>query len=379
MKMDKVSIKHLGGMLQPQHANMWLDAARGISALIVVGDHVSSTFFWRLVGHASVLATLSSIAGRQAVIVFFLLSGHLITKSIVSNIGRGEFSITDYATARIARIYPPLIGAIIICGLVWILIHALHLPGSFVYGLPHDLWRDPASYVMTAGDVVNVLFMHGGLSTADAPLWSLFIEFHIYVVAMAVASFWQSNRLAKILCLVLGLAAVFLLRYQAFWIGVWGIGAATVFLGRSQKIANLVAPMAAIAIIGGIILWGPNALGDNTIGAHTLQLFCAILYASGLFYIYPKMHYSRIISGTANFSYSIYIIHMPILLLALSLTQDWIGYSMLRTFIAASVAFIATIALTIRFAQLLERPKQFKALILRILSYGISLKLISTP
>jgi len=360
----------LSGLLQAQHPNAKLDAVRGISALVVVCDHISSTFYWRLVGHDSLLATVATIAGRHAVILFFLLSGHLITKSIASNTRHGGFSASDYAAARIARIYPPLIGAIAVCGIVWAIIHGLQLPGSIVYGLPHDLYRDPDSYVMTGTDVLGAISMRGGLTDADAPLWSLFIEVHIYVLAMAVASFWQRKWLVRVACIIAGLAAVFLLRYQAFWIAMWVIGASTVFLKAPRRYAIIIAAFAAICVAIGVAKWGPSELGSNTAHGYMLQLSCAVLYAVGLFYVFPKLHYPRVIVGTANFSYSVYIIHAPLLLLALSLTQDWMGYSFERTSIVVVGAGVAIIAFVIPFAWFLERPKQFKVWILRGLPYA---------
>lgn len=353
-------------ILQPHHASARLDAARGLSALFVVGDHVCATLFFRLIGTAGAVALISETAGRQAVLVFFLLSGHLITKSVISNIRRGQFSISDYAAARVARIYPPLIGAVVICAIIWLTIHGLQLPGSVAYGLPGDLFRIRDSYKMTGQDVIGILTMRGsgGLMEADGPLWSLVIEVQIYVLVMAIASFWQSAWLLRIVSVMLGLIAAYYLRHQLFWVVIWGIGAATVFLKPPRWLAIIGVGVMLVVIIA-MAVWSPSGLVDDTVAAHALQIVCALFYSSVLFFAHPTLHYPRVIVGTANFSYSVYIIHFPLLMLVLSFSQDWIGYSMTRTAVIASLAVIGILGVVIPFAWLLERPKQFKDWILK--------------
>ena len=100
--------------LQPIEYHPKFELLRGIAAIIVLIVHAIQLYWFRLIGSSNEIALISGLFGRHAVLLFFLLSGYLITLSILTNIIRNQrFDWTEYAAARIARIYPPLIGAII--------------------------------------------------------------------------------------------------------------------------------------------------------------------------------------------------------------------------------------------------------------------------
>ncbi|MFL6812776.1 MAG: acyltransferase family protein, partial [Bradyrhizobium sp.] len=115
-----------------EHAgNTRFDVARGLAALVVFVAHLNQIFIWRFFQPVSWMEMVSGWAARAAVLVFFLLSGLLITKSIISNIKRnGYFEPTDYLLNRIARLYPPLLFAVLLTVVVVSVIHFLGLPGS---------------------------------------------------------------------------------------------------------------------------------------------------------------------------------------------------------------------------------------------------------
>src|SRR5262245_36856019 len=119
-----------------------LDAARGLSAFIVLLAHVIQVFWLRIYGISSAAYYVYFYASHYAVVTFFLLSGFLITQSIELNISRnGRFRTAEYFCARIARIYPPLLVALAVTIVVFGVFELFGLPGtSSLLSAPGDLY-----------------------------------------------------------------------------------------------------------------------------------------------------------------------------------------------------------------------------------------------
>jgi len=356
--------------LMKQHAYARLDMARGVAALAVFIAHLGDVFFYRLIGPHHVVAQALSILARHAVLVFFLMSGNLITRSIMMNIHRNDrFDVVEYGAARLARIYPPLLGAIVVCVGVWLLVHFLHLPGGAVpFGLPGDLYRVREKFTLSTGDLIYALTMRGGLLEADGPLWSLYVEFQVYVVAMAVAALWRGGWLARIVSCLLALICLRLLMGQLFFVLVWAFGAVTALWIAPRRIL-LAGTVLAIAAILVSLFTAPSlfSTGMDRLDGQVLQLICCVPYAALLFYMRPARPYPRWLIATGNFSYSLYVAHFPLLMLALSLSQGWIGYDIGRTWLVAGIAGASVIAFIIPFAAVTEQQGKFKRLLLMAL------------
>jgi peptidoglycan/LPS O-acetylase OafA/YrhL len=352
--------------LTSQHVFVRLNVARGMAALAVFASHIGSILFLRLIGNDHPAAVALSIVSRHAVLVFFLLSGNLITRSINLNIRRnGQFEFADYLSARIARIYPPFLGSVAICVMVWLLIRILHLPGAYPYGLPGDLFRIRDVFQFRPAEMIQAVVMRGGLLTVNGPLWSLFIECQIYVAVMAVAALSRRDLLSRVASILLALVVFGYLRDQMFFVAVWCVGALTALWIPGRRL-TWTACLLSLAALGWIVLDRPELLGSRaeTLPGQLVQLACCIVYAAMLFFLLPPLRYPRFLVATGNFSYSLYIIHFPLLMLALSLGQNWIGHSMARTWIVAGVATIAILSVTVPFAKVTEQQARFKRLLL---------------
>ena len=62
-----------------------LDSFRGLAAIAVLLDHLCATFLLPVLGVTSALSVAMGLLGSWAVIIFFILSGYLITSSILYN------------------------------------------------------------------------------------------------------------------------------------------------------------------------------------------------------------------------------------------------------------------------------------------------------
>jgi len=84
-------------MGQPASYRPDIDGLRAVSILLVVGYHAPP---WLLPG------------GFVGVDVFFVISGFLITQILLTQERAGRFSIADFYTRRVRRIFPALIAVL---------------------------------------------------------------------------------------------------------------------------------------------------------------------------------------------------------------------------------------------------------------------------
>lgn len=65
-----------------------LSGIRGLAAAVVLLSHLVQLHFLRFIGLNTPLHQISSITSEYAVVVFFILSGYLITHTLEANIER---------------------------------------------------------------------------------------------------------------------------------------------------------------------------------------------------------------------------------------------------------------------------------------------------
>jgi peptidoglycan/LPS O-acetylase OafA/YrhL len=356
-----------------QHQNKF-DMLRGLAAIAVLVPHVLTTYVERLIGSAHPVALVGGAVARHAVLVFFLLSGYLITCSIVANFERnGRIDVIEYLTARVARIYPPLIGAIFLVLFVWAIVHGLALPGSDRYGLPGDRYVVRDAFTFRLMDVPRALLMRNGMLDSDGPLWTLYIEFHLYLIAMFAAMgaiggkrlWWGIIALSLV---ALGISANSSFPFFAL---VWIMGA-TVALAQQRIDRWTRVPVFSVAVVLLIIL----ALAPKTFAAETerpwigygVQFSVCLVYAQLIFLeVGFAASPPKFLVKTGDFSYSLYVTHFPLLLLMLSLTQTWMGASLSRALLVSAASTLLALVAAFYFARFFENQRKFKPYVRRAL------------
>jgi peptidoglycan/LPS O-acetylase OafA/YrhL len=360
---------------RPPSHHLKYDMLRGVASIAVLLGHLVQTYLERLMGPDSVIVLVAENVARHAVLVFFLLSGYLITQSISSNLKRnGHLDVRDYLAARIVRIYPPLVGAIFVILAIWIVINILDLPGRQRYGLPGDLYTVRASFVVSFKDVIRTLVMQNGLLDADGPLWSLYMEFHIYLIAMFTAMTIGTGRRfpwggMAILLVVVWVSAA---PSFAFFASVWALGAAAALAKRGLAgsraaliskllIYPIIATLLVIAVIAPRWLAVENR---NYWVAYGVQIACCLVYVELIFLTDGiAARPPDILVKTGHFSYSLYVLHFPFLLLILSLTQTWMGASIARSLVVTIAAAVSVTAVAAWFAKFFEDQRRFQPLV----------------
>jgi peptidoglycan/LPS O-acetylase OafA/YrhL len=327
-----------------------LAGVRGAAAVVVLFAHVVQLHFLRF-GLNTSLHQVSSIASEYAVVVFFILSGYLIAHTLEANIERyGKLRLDVYAAARIARLYPPFLYAVVVSLLVFLVMDLFGLPGrSSPMRLPGDLYAARDIVHLSLGEIKRALLMLQGMLEINGPLWSLYMEVKLYVLfACAVAMISGGRGIVSKLIL----AVVFyyvakagvemnpgFTRYAAIWL----VGALAYYFwnegdGRRNR------ALMCVALIIAAEHW--HLVVDETALWMVARDLLIASFISWL--LFKRRLRVPVPQRLADCSYSLYATHFPVLLLAQSLLISTgsvsvgtaIGVAILSTAVAAGVALI---------------------------------------
>lgn len=140
-----------------------LDGLRAVAVLAVVGFHAFPTWI---------------TGGFIGVDIFFVISGFLISTILLNSLAAGRFSILDFYSRRVKRIFPALLAVLL----------ASSIAGWFTL-LPDD-YRKLAQHTLAGTAFASnlMLWSESGYFDADAAtkpllhLWSLGLEEQFYIV-----------------------------------------------------------------------------------------------------------------------------------------------------------------------------------------------------
>ena len=185
--------------LKGTQASVYLDLIRGLAAIEVLLFHAWGQLFLpieesgRQPLFARILRQIVSY-GHEGVVVFFVLSGLLISASVIQDVRSGRWSWQRYAVARASRMYMVLVPALL-------LTFALHQAGIALFAGRFDTsdpGNDSVNLVIIGQRLVAPVFL-GNLCFLQAifvdvfgsnfALWSLANEWWYYVI---FPCFWLS-------------------------------------------------------------------------------------------------------------------------------------------------------------------------------------------
>ena len=307
-----------------------LDLIRTVAAWAVMWGHLRALFFVRYsdVEHPRSWVKVFYFVtgfGHQAVIIFFVLSGFLISSSVFKSYAAGTWTWRDYAINRSVRLYVVLIPGLLF-GLFWDLAGTQWFTSTGLYSHPlQDLILTPVQNNLSFRTFVcNALFLQTILCAtfgSNVPLWSLANEFWYYVLFptlfFSITYFKHAIRWGIPLISVAFIVAVFLGPEKLLGFLVWLTGCALVIIsGRSPTLSLVrlipyaffsfsVFAVCVVAARTGSL----GALGsDLTVGfSFGLLLFAVLQIDIGT-------RHAALAHSLADFSYSLYVLHFPLLL-----------------------------------------------------------------
>jgi len=294
-------------------ARAHLDLIRGAAALLVFVDHARQVFL-RREALAPIVVRVTSL-GHEAVLVFFVLSGFLVTESTLE-----RPSLRRYAAARASRLltvyWPALVlgGALDLAGTAW-------FGAAGIYGAGHHpMFPDwaPADYVTPAIAVGNVFFLQSIRALnlgSNLPLWTLAWEAWFYV-AFPLVWIALTAPIARRLVVVAALVGlgVFLGPNVVAGFAVWLLGAALAAARKGDRTRG--ATLFALAIA--LNVYGFFAVHPLARPIVVLD-FCKGLIALGIIALSaarpgaPSRAYAALAGALASVSYSLYLVHVPML------------------------------------------------------------------
>lgn len=309
-----------------------MDAFRALAATLVLLGHLRNLMF---VDFSDVAAPTISVKlyylftgfGHQSVIVFFVLSGFWISKSVVGRANRAHFW-RDYGVARLSRLMIVLIPALMIGGLVDAIgINALHAP---LYSGATGANSVPPTTLTTRTPLIflaNATFLQTLVAPvfgSNGPLWSLAFEFWYYWWFPALFLLLARRRLSlALLALPMALLSAELTAGFACWLCgaglMWGVEAS-----RGWSIAKRRGSGIAALIVGGFALAAVLVASRAGGGWPMVQdVLLAISFALALFGVIQldprRIRAMRPVAAFgARSSYSLYVIHYPLIALAVA-------------------------------------------------------------
>ncbi|NGZ86551.1 acyltransferase family protein [Duganella aceris] len=368
---------------------LFLDGLRALAALWVLFGHIYLfAIGWQAQTAWAALPLNLLMYMHLGVDAFLVLSGYCLALPVVRNGDRIGAGLPSFFVARALRILPPYLATLFLILLV----------NCFV---PLAAWgRNDLGLTATISSQVwwsNLLLLqdlYGQYNTINGPFWSIACEWHLYFVFPLLI--WLLRRFGLGALMALSLAAAWGLTELSsrfprlpldasvpqppFFIALFAMGIAAAALAhgaafaalraRCRRGAWLIAAL-LLALLGGVlhhyrivdvagaIRFGQHyPLIDPLAGAFTAALLVVL---SGLA---PGRRPRAVLErrwlvGIGGFSYSLYLIHVPIVAAVYTGLQQlpaYAGLGALRQFAAlALLAAPACIASAYAFARVFER------------------------
>ncbi|HEY1982261.1 MAG TPA: acyltransferase [Xanthobacteraceae bacterium] len=356
----------------PQSNLAGIDVMRGIAALIVAAFHtreitwVGIHAFWQQFGLSAApnvilgYLTLPLVWGAIGVPIFFVISGYCIHRAQAltrARTGSYRLAIGKFYWRRFFRIYPVLAGALLltlICD--WTSRH--YFPNSYKLG-------DTGAGLF----FINLLSLQGNAGPtygSNLPLWTLSIEVQFYAVypllVMLMSRFGSLPTLGIIG--VVNAASYFAFErrgYQLFmsYYVSWYLGAlvaemeatklfSTQLLSRSFR-RGLCGCSFAILSFGCLLLFfSPYFAFQVWAVAFSVFLLVMLRHRGDV-----RRNVTKVFQWLGTFSFSIYIIHLPVVVLVHSIFFNSVHQTSIVPFFAT---LLTAVGCAYVFSLIFERP-----------------------
>ena len=325
-------------LTQPQ--SEFLGFLRGLASTIVLLAHGVQIFLYRRIGYEHGLGLYTGNAATLAVMFFFVLSGFFITLSLIRNFSRhGRLHLGEFVCARLLRLYPPLLFSLVLCLVIYAVVHGFGLHGSVTYRFPEDF--APAAVArekielratdLCAAATFSARVFWAEVPRMNGPLWSLMYEFWYYTLALCIGAAWFNRRWpwaaagGAVLYLLVLAPDPLCFRLSGIWL-LGALLAAAFAKGVVHQCRWLTRSALFIAVLH--LTTSGQTLFDRDGAKYAWGvIFTALLVEilgrpSTACKLYPWLR--RLNLGPS--SYTLYVIHFPLMLLGLSLLGPWLRH-----------------------------------------------------
>ncbi|MGX9218888.1 acyltransferase family protein [Massilia varians] len=312
--------------------SLLISALRGLAALQVAAAHLRAELYpgLRTLEDPSLayigLAFITGFA-HQAVVVFFLISGWLVGGSLMNRMGKPQ-ALAHYAIDRFTRLWTVLLPTLLLSLGVGLVIGAA-APGPIDFNPGNEF-----SAAALAGNLLGLQTVTVPEFGGNYPLWSLAHETWYYIqfplLLLVIAGGGVLRRAAAAAALILLLAT--LRDMISLYFTVWLLGAAfsriRIDCGKAFQALLLVLTLALFVYYR---LRGSN---DDLVPASFVQdIICSIPFLLLLASFQQPVdtaapayvRTNRVAVFFSEFSFSLYVVHVPVIYLMRHLGQQFLG------------------------------------------------------
>ncbi|MBV9433736.1 MAG: acyltransferase [Hyphomicrobiales bacterium] len=291
------------------------------AAILVLFGHARGLYFESItrVPDAGILTRLFYLftgLHYEGVMLFFVVSGFLVGGSAWRNIEVGRFDTRLYLINRFSRIYLVLIPALVLVFLVESL--GGHFLADTRFYAMRPLFPSEVANGWTWNQIPCHLAALQGVACApwgaDPPLWSLGWEWLFYLVApvlfaICLLRLRPLTRAIAFGCLWVSLLSVLGIGQWLLWFGIWLSGVGASLLAMRRKVPVLVGlaglALCAVALALSRTSLVPGVLADLGVGLGlAIAVSCRKIANAAIL--------ESIAARGATFSYSLYLIHLPV-------------------------------------------------------------------
>ena len=311
--------------LSGTRASLCLDFIRGSAALAVLCGHIRGLMFVDshkikngLTSMLRAIYFMTSL-GHQAVMIFFVLSGFLVSSSVIKARAGGCWSWRWYLTNRLTRLYIVLLPALLLGGAFDRM--GLHFFGSGgIYGghAGNSVIYFAVARRLGIKEFCGNLFF---LQTIVVPtmgsngaLWSLANEFWYYLIfAFVSAAIYEKRAGASGFSLFCALfSAYFCGRQIMLYFLIWLMGVALNFFPLGIRKRGILTLVSAGIFLMSLLVAKANILSgwwsDFTVGlATTVFIFTLLQHRNPI----GKNGFSKSVHILSSISYTVYLVHLP--------------------------------------------------------------------
>ncbi len=325
----------------------WIDVMRALAAQAVVLGHLHQILFINPITDnensinlliQNVISSLSSVS-HEAVVVFFIISGYLVGGRVIKDSINQSFYFKPFLKNRITRLLIVLVPALFLTAL-FDYVSFNYADGMGVLNSRQHFYPQWWLAVNTFGlqaFITNLSFFQmilGFQFGTNLSLWSLSNEFWYYLLLPLLMGIIFSENNKKILFILLSscILALFIFSskehdpyrpvYYFYNFIIWLLGAFAFFINTHQR---LVFSSLILFLLGVLVKFSLNI---DTIPSELLALIksdlligiATIMMMSLLRFIPIKILKSRAFFFS-GYSFSLYIIHLPLFFMMISLSQ----------------------------------------------------------
>ena len=325
-----------------------IDALKAIAALLVLTHHFSSygPLAESARHHFPAVFDWLFAYGRMAVQVFLVIAGFLAARGLAAQGQALSASPLPLIWKRYQRLVVPYLAAI---GL------------AIIAAAIADRWLDDEAIPARATFkqwLAHATLLHGllGIDALSAGVWYIAIDFQLF--ALMAILLWAGRRrlVAPALVLAVATASLFWFNRDATWdnwaiyfFGSYGLGAAAWWASERRQMSAWLGVMVCVTVAALIVDFRLRILL-----ALTVALLLGFGRRSGLLERWPD---ARPLAFLGQISYSIFLVHFPVLLLANALYAQ-AGYdSPLATGLGLGLSWGASLLAAMLFYRWIESPE----------------------